>query len=352
MSFSSSCPRVRYRIFHATDLHFHVRPSWKQILFEPKRWIGMFNLHVMGRAKTFSFDVQSSIINEVHRHQPDHVIITGDLTTIATEEEFQLAQQTLKPLLTKQSQPSLALAHSPSPSSSSSSNSFISYLIRGNHDVYTKTSASMKLFEKYFGDFRCKTAELMKIAPGLSIFALDPCQPTSLGSNGNYSEKQLQSLESTLAAAASPQSLILLLTHYPILDRSGRDYQSVYPWHGASNNKKLIEILRNNFHPNLLALHGHDHHGYHTKFKQNENDDKSQSFPIYNPGSSGRSFQSNKRAAAYNLYTVEKLNDGENISQSNSAHVHVMNGWSVTCERFLHTGAIWERESEPYKTNI
>ena len=69
-SYRSSSSSAVYRIFHATDLHFHVLPTWREVITEPKRLIGLFNMYVLGRRSRFSLATQQQIVHEVQRHRP------------------------------------------------------------------------------------------------------------------------------------------------------------------------------------------------------------------------------------------------------------------------------------------
>ena len=115
-----------------------------------------------------------------------------------------------------------------------------------------------------------------------------------------------------------------------------------------------------------MLLHGHVHRGYTVPFllsvppptadsTQPSSTPASVSFPIYNPGSAGRSFSSGQRAAAYNVYTISRDETAAAEAASSDADrgccVHRMNGWRLAVERFVHNGQTFEREQHgPYTT--
>ena len=127
-----------------------------------------------------------------------------------------------------------------------------------------------------------------------------------------------------------------------------------------------------------LLLHGHVHRGYSVPFplvasqppqslsaSASASVSSGTSFPIYNPGSAGRSFSAGKRAAAYNLYTISRDEPGNGSGSSGRAtdamnsseavdsgcREHRMNGWRLAVERFVHNGHTFEKEAlGPYTT--
>jgi len=165
--------------------------------------------------------------------------------------------------------------------------------------------------------------------------------------------------------------LLLLLTHYPVLDVDGIDYHRSHPLHSVDNNNKLIEIIKQQLIPAIqdnqtaaMILHGHVHRGYQTDFnrKQLVDDSLLFSLPSYNPGSSGKA--TNQRgqhpsSAAYNLYTIQHINkaetDGENkegqqSSRSTTSNVHIINGWRIAVDRYVHDGDQFRLEAVPYSS--
>ena len=327
-----------YRIFHATDLHFHVRPTLQELLTEPKRLLGCVNLYLLGRRRAFSSgDVQRQLVQAAIRHQPSHVILTGDLTSLATAAEFEAAAACLQPLL-----PHAA---------------FRTLVLPGNHDVYTRSAQRLGLFDRHFGRFSLPYGRLSPLAPGLAAVALDPCRANLLSSRGHYPADQLKQLTAALQSPALQSSFLLLLTHYPVLDRHGRDYSLAHPNHAADNNAELMAVLRRGLSRALsaaeggaaLLLHGHVHDGYSVDFllPQAEPDAPGLSFPCHNPGAGGRSAAAGKgRAAAYNLYTITRLQQQQPASASSSSPVTT--GWSLQVDRFVHNGSSFQKQSRPY----
>ena len=173
------------------------------------------------------------------------------------------------------------------------------------------------------------------------------------------------------SAATNPSpSFLLLLTHYPLLDRDGSDYSAGHRFHGVDNGSAMIDALRRGLAAYLrpsaggpsrgaALLHGHVHKGYRVDFQvpfaasaasapspspvapsrsaSAPSTAGSVRVPVLNPGSAGRSFAAGQRAAAYGVYTIAHTGDDSTSGQ-----------WRVTVERFVHNGETFEREEEPF----
>ena len=236
-----------YRIFHATDIHFYVRPTWREVITEPKRLIGLFNMQVLGRQSRFSRQVQHQLVQEVQRHQPSqsravhppaaspppstasaalllctlslscaavcalsaaHVVLTGDLTSFATDAEFRVAHSSLLPILGRrwsqqqkageeEAEEEAEAAESPPPVRHQT------VVLRGNHDVYTPSAVRRRLFERWFGGWQPPTGALLPLdGSRLQVLAMDPCQPNRISSHGHFDQQQVR-----LPIAAQPLPL-------------------------------------------------------------------------------------------------------------------------------------------------
>src|SRR4051794_8062060 len=96
-----------------------------------KRMVGMMEL-LSGRARKFRLERLREVVEQVTGVAPDHVLITGDLSTTALAREFRDARAALAPLWVD---PARVTA------------------IPGNHDRYTTGSVRYRQFEEWFGMF-------------------------------------------------------------------------------------------------------------------------------------------------------------------------------------------------------
>src|SRR5438093_10700051 len=83
------------RIVHLSDLHVLGNYSDKSRRSTGLNGLlGRFELGAMGRAKRYAGlgGRLDALVSEVQRLRPDHVVISGDLTALGTEEELELAK--------------------------------------------------------------------------------------------------------------------------------------------------------------------------------------------------------------------------------------------------------------------
>lgn len=180
------------RLVHLSDIHVWWIP-WNPLRLAGKRLVGATAL-ALGRARRFRRARLPDLVERVRALEPDHVMITGDLTTLATHEEFEIARAALAPLL---GDPDRAT------------------VIPGNHDRYTRAAARDRLFEQAFGAFAPEGPYpwLRSIGPGTAVLGLDPTRP-GLTARGVLSERQLERARTILEGAPAIPRL-LVACHYP-----------------------------------------------------------------------------------------------------------------------------------------
>ena len=123
----------RLRIVHLSDIHFW-RIAFKLSNLLNKRAVGTLHL-LLGRARRFRLERAADVVEKVLEREPDHILITGDLTTTSLEQEFVDARLGLTRLLKDPRKVTI---------------------IPGNHDRYTVESVKKQRFERAFGSFSPK----------------------------------------------------------------------------------------------------------------------------------------------------------------------------------------------------
>ena len=182
------------RIVHISDIHF-----W-QYVFNPfrllnKRVVGMTSL-VAGRARRFHLTRISELVDQVRQLEPDHILITGDLTTTALPDEFRAARIALKGWLVDSARVTV---------------------IPGNHDRYTWWSHRSRRFERYFGEFAPRLAFpwLRWLDASTAILGLDPTR-AGITARGRIPTAQLVEAKKLVADAGSQLDRLIIACHYPV----------------------------------------------------------------------------------------------------------------------------------------
>jgi 3',5'-cyclic AMP phosphodiesterase CpdA len=297
---------------HISDIHFEVKPHLSQVLCRGfgKRIIGYTNLYGFGRSKRFTPEMQQRILREVDKHKPDVLLVTGDMTAMATPQEFELAHQVLAPVL--DAVPT-------------------SFVIPGNHDIYTVNSDRQCRFYEYFGKWTWQTRDqyaardvaVMNIPnSNTRVLGLNPNVPTFIGSRGTYSTHQLDHLRQLLE---SKQNTIIA-THYPVLHPdSHKQYHLHDRWHGVTNADAFWQVICDSPHPPSMIVHGHIHRGFRVITSINDR----ASTAIHCPGAAGYVFNDeHRRTSAFNMYTVPTTELAHN------------------CQRFVYNGVTDAFEEE------
>src|ERR1700691_5025488 len=120
------------RIAHFSDLHLLSLEGVPFHRFLNKRATGFANLKLK-RGSIHRASYVRAIAREVRRIEVDHVVVTGDLTNLSLEPEFELAREVLEKDLDL------------SPRDVS--------IVPGNHDVYTRGARAAQRFATYFADY-------------------------------------------------------------------------------------------------------------------------------------------------------------------------------------------------------
>ncbi|MBT3222147.1 MAG: metallophosphoesterase, partial [Proteobacteria bacterium] len=183
------------RIVHATDIHWFTPPKLHELL--GKRLLGSANLYLMGRRHHFSTTVQDALLAHIVDLKPDLLIITGDLTSQATPDEFATALQALRPIL----------------------DSLPTFLIPGNHDLYTSRSQRDKRFQKFFEPWMHLQGSIARLDLGeITVLGLDPNRPTGLHASGCLPVEQLKALADHLGNSTLKNRYVCIAIHYPLFD--------------------------------------------------------------------------------------------------------------------------------------
>jgi len=221
------------RIAHISDLHFwHVTLDIRRLA--GKRLLGMGNL-LLNRVWKYRMETMPALVERILEIKPDHVLVTGDLTTTALEEEFSAVREALEPL-------------APTPSSLT--------VIPGNHDRYTRESARSRAFERHFAEFAPSVGFpwLKRIDGNAGILGLDPTHPNPISALGTITREHLMRAAKLLDEAEPGIERLLVACHYPVALPAG-----IVEGHGHGlRGCKELQAFLAHWGPNLYC-HGHVH---------------------------------------------------------------------------------------------
>jgi 3',5'-cyclic AMP phosphodiesterase CpdA len=182
------------RIIHLSDIHVW-RYAFNPFRLFNKRAVGMTEL-VLGRARKFRLERLHAVVDRVLGLAPDHILISGDLTTTALPDEFRSAREALAALLLDSSRVTV---------------------IPGNHDRYTTGSVRYHEFEEWFGVFAPPGPYpwLRPIGADTAILGLDATR-SHLTATGFLPAEQMARAEAVFAAPASRPRRLIVASHYPV----------------------------------------------------------------------------------------------------------------------------------------
>lgn len=234
------------RIAHFSDLHVLALDGVPPQRFLNKRFTGWVNLKVKRSHKHRPTHVLA-VAREIKRANVDHVVITGDLTNLALDQEFVAVRTLLE----------TELALRPDQISA----------VPGNHDLYTRGAMRDQRFTKYFHDYvasdlpeLCADIPLgrfpfVKLRGPVAIVGLSSAVPRPpLMASGELGKLQLAALKRILAHPEVQKRTPVILLHHPIHNPPSRMKTFV---EGLWDADRLIAEL-STLHRGLV-LHGHLH---------------------------------------------------------------------------------------------
>lgn len=182
------------RIIHLSDIHVW-RYAFNPLRLMSKRVFGMLDL-LRGRARRFRLERLHEVVDRVVGLAPDHVLITGDLTTTALPAEFREARAALAQLLVESSRVTV---------------------VPGNHDRYTRGSVRYRQFEEWFGVFAPDGPYpwLRPVGDDTAILGLDATR-SHLSARGYLPPEQLERARALLTDPARRPRRLIVANHYPV----------------------------------------------------------------------------------------------------------------------------------------
>jgi 3',5'-cyclic AMP phosphodiesterase CpdA len=275
------------RIAHFSDLHLLSLEGVPARRFLNKRLTGWVNLRLK-RGSIHRAAYVRAIAREIARLDVEHVVVTGDLTNLALEGEYELARDLFE----------RELALDPTRVT----------VVPGNHDLYTRGALTSRRFERYLAPYlQSDLPELavdvsgarfpvVKLRGPVAIVALSSAVPRApLVAAGELGRAQIAALARVLAHVEVARRVPVVAVHHPAV-------------HGWSRVKAHVEGLRDS--AALLAelrpiargllLHGH----LHRRIQRSVPTGAGQLVQV---GATSASLHHDEaeRMAAFNLYDVQ-----------------------------------------------
>jgi 3',5'-cyclic AMP phosphodiesterase CpdA len=234
------------KIAHFSDLHLLSLEGVRAHRFLNKRMTGWINIRLK-RGHIHRAAYVRAIAREIARLDVEHVVVTGDLTNLALESEYELVRDLLERDL--HLDPTRVT------------------VVPGNHDLYTRGALASRRFERYLGPYLVSDLPELGVEAGgarfpvvklrgqVAIVGLSSAVPRlPMVAAGELGAAQLAALARVLAHPEVARRTIVVALHHP----------AVHRW---SRLKTYVEGLRDA--PALLAqlrplgggllLHGHLH---------------------------------------------------------------------------------------------
>ncbi len=227
------------KLLHISDLHF---PTSVPILsLRRKMFSGYFN-YKLRRQKKYPKEILNALVGHIRSQSYDLLVISGDLTNVSHEREFQIAREILDPLLDKRV-----------------------FIVPGNHDRYIQSSITpVDLFLKYFEPFMGESVSTekyirIKKIDNICIVGLDSNYASGIGNaSGRLKEDVLEEMFRWLDYQKISE--YLLVCHHPLWNPEGQEESMM---HRMINRDDVIRKLKNR--PPLAYLHGHKHSNFYKK---------------------------------------------------------------------------------------
>lgn len=234
------------RLAHFSDLHLLSLEGVGVRRFLNKRITGFMMLKMHRSTAHQPFAVRA-VADEVKQSRVDHVCITGDLTNLALESEFDMVRHFLE----------VDLGLSPKEVS----------VIPGNHDVYTRGSASKRRFEQYFAKYIVSDLPqfgvehfgarypYVKMRGPLAIIGMSTAVPRGpLMAAGKFGSAQIDQLAKILEHPDVASRGKVILQHHPAHNLRNRVIAYL---EGLHDSKHMLKTLKKLEHG--LIMHGHSH---------------------------------------------------------------------------------------------
>lgn len=252
-----------------------------------KRLTGWVNLRLK-RGHKHRPAVVEAMMADLRALSPDHVAVTGDLTNLALEPEFEAARAMIERLGMDPEQVSV---------------------IPGNHDLYTEGARRAGRFASFFAKYITSDLDVavdhaggrfpfVRLRDDIALIGLSSAVPRlPLVASGHLGELQRRALREVLAHPEVLQRVPVVLSHHPVVDPRGRMGVLMRGLADVADFRDAMD-----HHRDVLALHGHWHRRGHERLAG------AKGATIHRLGATSASLVHHdpEKMASYNVYEIDR----------------------------------------------
>jgi 3',5'-cyclic AMP phosphodiesterase CpdA len=225
------------RVAHLSDPHLFAPWALRPWYVFDKRLLGGINALVR-RRKIHRREITEAALEAVADLAPDHVVVSGDVSTVGAEVELRAFRQGLA-----------RVGLDPRDVT----------VLPGNHDAYLRSIARVDAFGRVFAEhlrsdppFAGERWPRVRLRRGLAVVACNSARPSApLLAVGTLGAAQLERLEQVLTHPALADRFRLVVLHHPPQPRAAR-------WHNRLTDALALRQVVARAGAELL-IHGHLH---------------------------------------------------------------------------------------------
>lgn len=265
------------RFLHCSDIHLLNLRGVGPHRFFNKRLTGGVNL-MLKRGKHHSEALFDRLVEQAREHDVDRVVITGDLSNLALEQEFEHIVAKLDAI------------------------GIPVTVVPGNHDAYTRGSVRQRRFERMFArfmigerfgdDFEDFYPFVQRFDEVALIGVSTAHASLPLYAVGTVGERQLERLDRQLEALGREGLTRIVLIHHPVMPGVAK------PRHDLVDLQAFGEVVARRGAE--LILHGHEHKAIAGTIPGLE-----APVPVHGISSATNLSQHQGREAAFSIYRVD-----------------------------------------------
>jgi 3',5'-cyclic AMP phosphodiesterase CpdA len=224
-------------LIQLSDPHVFMSGALRPSFLLNKRLLGGANA-LLHRRRIHDYEVTLAALDTIAELRPDHVVVTGDISTLGLEPEFRRFREALERLPLGPDQITV---------------------VPGNHDAYlasvVRSGSFQRVFESYLrpdDEFRTQAWPVIRIRGPLALVACSTARPSApLLAVGTLGVRQLARLEASLADPRLANRFRVVALHHPPQPGVGH-------WHNRLTDAEPFRriVARQGAE---LVLHGHLH---------------------------------------------------------------------------------------------